>query len=188
MSISFGPLDCSPPGLSVHGFSRQGCWNGLPCPPPGDLPNPGIELAFLISPTLAEGFFTTSTTWEINCTSKQRKTKIWIYVFNLPIPPNFSEMTKKICFNLGNTIWAVAPWERGALSSSPSSESSLCMVESRRAQPDPFPTDTHSPAEAVKCGALCVMHLLSQMGLMSSWTVILASILVPLLPPSSHSC
>ena len=28
--------------LSV-GFSRQGPWSGLPCPPPGDLPNPGIE-------------------------------------------------------------------------------------------------------------------------------------------------
>ena len=26
------------------GFSRQGEWSGLPCPPPGDLPNPGIEL------------------------------------------------------------------------------------------------------------------------------------------------
>ena len=25
------------------GFSKQEYWNGLPCPPPGDLPNPGIE-------------------------------------------------------------------------------------------------------------------------------------------------
>ena len=28
--------------LSV-GFSRQESWSGLPCPPPGDLPDPGIE-------------------------------------------------------------------------------------------------------------------------------------------------
>ena len=36
------PMDCSPPGSSVHGdFSRQEYWSGLPCPPPGDLPNPG---------------------------------------------------------------------------------------------------------------------------------------------------
>ena len=28
--------------LSV-GFSRQEYWSGLPCPPPGDLPNPGTE-------------------------------------------------------------------------------------------------------------------------------------------------
>ena len=38
------PMDCSPPGSSVHGgFSRQEYWSGLPCPP-GDLPNPGMEL------------------------------------------------------------------------------------------------------------------------------------------------
>ena len=29
------------------GFSRQEYWRGLPCPPPGDLPDPGIELASL---------------------------------------------------------------------------------------------------------------------------------------------
>ena len=38
------------------GFSRQEYWSGLPCPPPGDLPDPGIEPASL---TLAGGFFTT---------------------------------------------------------------------------------------------------------------------------------
>ena len=27
------------------GFSRQECWSGSPCPPPGDLPDPGIEPA-----------------------------------------------------------------------------------------------------------------------------------------------
>ena len=30
--------------LLFMGFSRQEYWSGLPCPPPGDLPNPGIEL------------------------------------------------------------------------------------------------------------------------------------------------
>ena len=44
------------------GFSRQKYWSGLPCPPPGDLPNPGIETASLMSPALAGGFFITSTT------------------------------------------------------------------------------------------------------------------------------
>ena len=34
-------MDCSPPGSM--GFSRQECWSGLPCPPPQDLPSPGIE-------------------------------------------------------------------------------------------------------------------------------------------------
>ena len=45
-------------------FSRQEYWSGLPCPPPGDLPNPGIEPASLKSPSLAGGFFITSTTWK----------------------------------------------------------------------------------------------------------------------------
>ena len=35
-------------------------WSGLPCPPPEDLPNPGIEPMSLTSPALAGGFFTTS--------------------------------------------------------------------------------------------------------------------------------
>ena len=46
------------------GFFRQEHWDGLPCAPPGDLPNPGIEPVSLKSPTLAEGFFTSSATWE----------------------------------------------------------------------------------------------------------------------------
>ena len=40
------------------GFSRQEDWSGLPCPPPGDLPDPGIESASVMSPALARGFFT----------------------------------------------------------------------------------------------------------------------------------
>ena len=40
------------------GFFRQEYWTGLSCPPPGDLPNLGIEPAFLIFPALAGGFFT----------------------------------------------------------------------------------------------------------------------------------
>ena len=45
-------------------FSRQEHWSGLPCPPPGDLPDPGMEPASLTSPALASVFFTTSTTRE----------------------------------------------------------------------------------------------------------------------------
>ena len=43
------------------GFSRHEYWTGLPCPLPGDLPEPGIKP---ISPALAGGFFATSATWE----------------------------------------------------------------------------------------------------------------------------
>ena len=45
------------------GFSMQEYWSGLSCPPPGDL-NPGIKPASLMSPALADGFFTTSAIWE----------------------------------------------------------------------------------------------------------------------------
>ena len=49
------------------GFSRQResseCWSGLPCHPPGDLYNPGLNLSPL-SPVLAGGFFTTRATWQ----------------------------------------------------------------------------------------------------------------------------
>ena len=41
-------------------FSRQEYWGGLPCPPPGDLPNPGIKPASVMSPALEGGYFTTS--------------------------------------------------------------------------------------------------------------------------------
>ena len=34
------------------GFSRQEYWSGLPCPPPGDLPSPGIEPVYLAAPEL----------------------------------------------------------------------------------------------------------------------------------------
>ena len=39
-------------------------WSELLCPPLGDFPNPGIEPALIMSPSLAGGFLTTSTTWK----------------------------------------------------------------------------------------------------------------------------
>ena len=39
------------------GFSRQEYWGGLPCPPPGDLPDPGVKPMSPKSPALAGGFF-----------------------------------------------------------------------------------------------------------------------------------
>ena len=45
------PMHYIPAGSSVQ-FSRQEYWNGLPCPPPGDLPDPGTEQMFPVSPAL----------------------------------------------------------------------------------------------------------------------------------------
>ena len=83
-SVSPGPWPCSPGECSVThscptlcepieyipwaplstGFSRQDYWIGLCCPPPGDLPHPGIEPASLRSPASSGGFFTAGATWE----------------------------------------------------------------------------------------------------------------------------
>ena len=46
------------------GFSTQEYWSELPCPPAGDLPDPGIDSRSLKSPALTGGFLTTSATWE----------------------------------------------------------------------------------------------------------------------------
>ena len=39
------PMDCNPPGFSVYGISQAKYWSGLPCPPPGVLPNASSALA-----------------------------------------------------------------------------------------------------------------------------------------------
>ena len=50
--------------LSV-GFSRKTSWSRLPSLPPGNLPDPGIQPQSLaLSPALASGFFTMSTSWD----------------------------------------------------------------------------------------------------------------------------
>ena len=53
------PMNCSLPGSSVWEFSRQEYWGGLPCPPLGDFPHPGIKPTSITSPALAGRFFTT---------------------------------------------------------------------------------------------------------------------------------
>ena len=58
-------------------------WSGLPCPPPGDLPGPVTKPMSLMSPVLAGGFFTTSTTWEAHvyvCVCTYRCAQVCVYV------------------------------------------------------------------------------------------------------------
>ena len=67
------PIDGSPPGSPIPGilqarilewqYSSIGRGKNT-CPPPGDLPNPGIEPVSLMSPAWAGRFFTSSATWE----------------------------------------------------------------------------------------------------------------------------
>ena len=57
-SVLFGTLACQ--ALLSMEFPRQEFWSEWPFPPPGDLPDPGIEPTCLMSPALAGRFFTTS--------------------------------------------------------------------------------------------------------------------------------
>ena len=52
------PLDCSPPGSSVHGIFQARILEGLPFPTPGHLPDSGIEPVFL---AVAGEYLTTET-------------------------------------------------------------------------------------------------------------------------------
>ena len=51
-------MDWRLPGSSVHGILLARHWSGLPCPPPGDLPDPGIKPVSLASPASSGRFFT----------------------------------------------------------------------------------------------------------------------------------
>ena len=76
MSDSFRPYGLQPARLLLStGFSRQEYWCELLCLSPGDLPDPGIEPGSHMSPALAGGFFTISTTWE----AQGKKWYPWIY-------------------------------------------------------------------------------------------------------------
>ena len=77
--------------LLFTGFSRQRYWSGLPCSPPGALPDPGIKPVSLTSPTLVGGFFTSNTTWEAHkvlCTLVN--VKGWITVSTRKVKVMFS--------------------------------------------------------------------------------------------------
>ena len=61
VSDSVRPHRRQPTRLPSLRFSRREYWSGLPCPPPGDLPDPEVRHISLKSPALAGGF---SATWE----------------------------------------------------------------------------------------------------------------------------
>ena len=71
---------CQAP-LSME-FPRQEHWTGLPFPPPGDLPDPGMEPESLRSPALASRFLTTSTSWEVNQLHMITKIKVILLYIN----------------------------------------------------------------------------------------------------------
>ena len=65
MSDSLLSYELQPTRFLSMGFCRQEYWSGLPYSPLGILPNSGIDPPSSTSPASADGFFTTSATWEI---------------------------------------------------------------------------------------------------------------------------
>ena len=96
------------------GFSRQEYWSGLPFPPLGDIPDPGMEPTSLVSPALAGGFFTTSTTREA---SKSNYTLTTTTTTNSPFQPQSSrfwflnvEWSPRICtFKISPGLSHISP-------------------------------------------------------------------------------
>ena len=106
------------------GFSRQEYWGGLPCSPPRDLPNPGMEPTSLMSPSLAGGCFATSATWEalqvrvaINCvththtdtrTRMPQRALLSIYLSKLPLMLEAAPPWKSHLFSLPQTSFCTS--------------------------------------------------------------------------------
>ena len=77
-----GPVDCIAHQASLcMGFSRQEYWSGLPCPPPGDLPYPGMEPVSPASLAFACRLITASTTWEALCSKHIFEIELFIFYF-----------------------------------------------------------------------------------------------------------
>ena len=87
----------APPSVE---FSRQEYWSGLPCPPPGDLPDSGIEPW---SPALTGRFFTAASPG-----------KTWVYPGSARSAPHLTQiLVLSPCFlsrHRGNRTASISPW------------------------------------------------------------------------------
>ena len=71
------------------GFSRQECWTRLSCPPPGDLPDPGIRPVSFISPALAGQFSTPSTKVHGECWASEATGLLLWQASSPPLAPRY---------------------------------------------------------------------------------------------------
>ena len=105
------------------GFCRQEYWSGLPFPPAGGLPDPGIEPTSLAFTAWAGEFFTTSPTWEAHffvlaymtsSSLRPRERNPW-FLFLPPGTIVFPDVTLSIFF-LHSLNFLVSPWKFSNLS------------------------------------------------------------------------
>ena len=83
--------------LSMGSF-RQEYWSALPCPPPGDLPDLGIEPISLASPAFADRFFTH------RAPGKPQNTHRFIYIIPDTTGFNF------VFVYLTKNVWQLCTW------------------------------------------------------------------------------
>ena len=119
-SLQSCPTLCEPKTVACQAplsmrFSRREYWSGLLCPPPRDLPNPGIEPVYLTSLGLVGRFFSTSVTWEALATPQHRSKPglrhappwlLFFYCFRntMPLPP-----WSPLGINPDGPFWALWP-------------------------------------------------------------------------------
>ena len=72
-------MDCSLPGLSVHGILQARILEWVAIPSPVDLPDPGIEPVSLRSPTLGGRVFIISATWKARIIYKLNHMKLLVF-------------------------------------------------------------------------------------------------------------
>ena len=100
--VTLWPIASQAP-LSL-GFFRHEYWSGLPCLSPGDLPDPGIKPMSLMSPALADRFFTTGATREAHK-----------FDYSLSIFLNWFQQLKLIQWLLVSKVYWITfiPWLHG---------------------------------------------------------------------------
>ena len=105
------PIDCSPPGSSVHGILQARILEWLPFSFPGDLPDLGIKALSLRSPALAGRFFTSSTTWKSNVKTTKKifslNICLQIPIGGWPSDPSLSPLRALSLWNLKVRPWIV---------------------------------------------------------------------------------
>ena len=118
------------------GFSRQEYWSELPCPPPGDLLDPGFKPVSLPSLASAGGFFTSSDTWRVrHCEHGRWGEGVAGILISTPVPvfssfvnQTFAQINQDL--DLGHGILGASLYSKG------------------REKDIPHPTPTHNARRA----------------------------------------
>ena len=95
------------------GFSRQEYLSGLLFPTPGELPDPGIKLASLVSPTLADGVFTAEPTGKTNSCVRAKLLQSYLILCD-PMDSTPPGSTVHGIFQARILEWVAVPSSRGS--------------------------------------------------------------------------